>query len=955
MRVFTSIEPGCDRKSMIDTALAVHGRLLDLRRIPRSLCEVGLDEEDYQWMLRWGELLEVRAINMWLSSRPYKEGKSTPMNAVLGLLLLLLAAEVTRRESQEGTVWPKLRECFLDQTCQRLFAHDQPNEDMKGALKAATGAFHLRHAFGAADSQKYYRTVFFQFGFTKQGIARLPWWLAGHGVPEAIEELRYGSQRSVSFIRLWHALLDFRQHRINLDQVRGEINSSHWVLPSWADAIIEGAQARSDLVMIADNPNLAEGEGLLDEALLCWDGVDRPLFALRIVLARLPAFHESRYGVRINGKPMMTLLRRSDGSYSESAEPRVGLETPDIVVEFVAPNQETAAQEYLKLWDPGADVIVWDLQTGSRLDDPYTDVMSQRKTYALLTADDLHIDPTPSQWTRVGSGTHCLSYLPVGWSTDLRVLLDGQHLWSPNIHQPAEEPDWAKAIQIQASVGTVHIGDAVRMTVSGIAADVDLRFLRLGTTMPKFVPRGSRADLAPIKVTADLAIFGGKVTLGLAKGKTMFRSQRDLPFRILGAVRRVGQIWEHIDSEKPITKAEVTAFPIKLCVPEAARQNNGSHHLTIMEGATTRRSVPRRPASLTGLAGYGDSLTLHRGPYDSEECLIKIARSVIDPGIVKSSQIQADGTIIIDLRQEGYEPSSAHVVIIWQEGFNPQVVPGSAFTRVGAFQWHLRIKIFHGIDTAVGIGYEGRRIGAHWPARGSNMLGTIPGGPLRGDPVTAAALARWLHLPLLAAGYLQPARQLIDVAPLRTLGAWLGGAGLPSGLVHEPIDDAWRSVVRRLSWDWRPNAVQANELCKSLAADWEGDSCIGAAPVLTAINPILLGTVLLAHFADAATVYGSQERACLQNMQIELLRPVMSGGNGGTSNEWRMREMMVLGYNSPFPEDDLTQSAVATLKGGSLTIRQRLNLRVALQTEAYRQYLAGRVIGEVLRQLEERK
>lgn len=81
------------------------------------------------------------------------------------------------------------------------------------------------------------------------------------------------------------------------------------------------------------------------------------------------------------------------------------------------------------------------------------------------------------------------------------------------------------------------------------------------------------------------------------------------------------------------------------------------------------------------------------------------------------------------------------------------------------------------------------------------------------------------------------------------------------------------------------------------------------------------------------------------------------GGDQHTSADWRKRQEVarVLDRDPYFMDEELTRPAIGTLRGAVLTATQRANLLIALQADVYRRYLAGRVIGEVLGQLEGRR
>jgi len=70
-------------------------------------------------------------------------------------------------------------------------------------MEAAARKLHLRHVFGVEGTQNYYVSVYLQFGFTRNGLPRLPFWLAGQAQTEAIAYLLDAEQGSKTFTLSW--------------------------------------------------------------------------------------------------------------------------------------------------------------------------------------------------------------------------------------------------------------------------------------------------------------------------------------------------------------------------------------------------------------------------------------------------------------------------------------------------------------------------------------------------------------------------------------------------------------------------------------------------------------------------------------------------------------------------------------------------------------------------------
>jgi hypothetical protein len=128
--------------------------------------------------------------------------QATPAE-LLGLVVLWFAAVFGREHASEGEIWPPVARQFPEPQRRVLFVQGHPRQPLKWAMEAACQRFGLRNAFGRHGGQAYYLTVYLQFGFTLQGMARLPLWLSGHALPLAIRILL--AESSV-FRQLWEKL-----------------------------------------------------------------------------------------------------------------------------------------------------------------------------------------------------------------------------------------------------------------------------------------------------------------------------------------------------------------------------------------------------------------------------------------------------------------------------------------------------------------------------------------------------------------------------------------------------------------------------------------------------------------------------------------------------------------------------------------------------------------------------
>src|ERR1017187_8201394 len=144
--------------------------------------------------------VEIEALSLWFSQRwgwprtwcedPFQIGLANQVLAsrqeMFGALLLILASEVCRANSNELTVWPAVTAVLKADTISfpALFVGGQPTSACKKAMAAGARRLKLRNLIDHYGAQEYFDTLKLQFGFTLRGAVRkLPQWLDGLGLP----------------------------------------------------------------------------------------------------------------------------------------------------------------------------------------------------------------------------------------------------------------------------------------------------------------------------------------------------------------------------------------------------------------------------------------------------------------------------------------------------------------------------------------------------------------------------------------------------------------------------------------------------------------------------------------------------------------------------------------------------------------------------------------------------
>ena len=326
MRVFRDLSPvGAGDTSLFNTVNAIVPPLRSLPA-PRSLCELDMDEDDYQWICRWARLLSESRVRRWVEYDHFRASQFRESGGALtyaesfGCMFLLLASEVARREAREGLVWPEVWPKFPASVRSVLFDYQrQPKYSLKWAMEESAKKLNLRHVYGIEGIQEYYVSVYLQFGFTRNGIDRIPHWLSGQVIPEAIQYLsgmRGDYLRSASFVELWDTLKNLRRRNIPEAYARRILENSPWVNPCWADEIIEKATER--IVGVYGDEDDDDDQGPSEFLIfprLEWDGVSEPHFSSTVFNLVSFDLAADRYTISSDDTTLARLYRSDLGSY----------------------------------------------------------------------------------------------------------------------------------------------------------------------------------------------------------------------------------------------------------------------------------------------------------------------------------------------------------------------------------------------------------------------------------------------------------------------------------------------------------------------------------------------------------------------------------------------------------------------------------------------------------------
>ena len=1000
-------------ESLMAAAGAVVERLLSLPG-PRSLCEIQADEEDYRWLCNWAFRLTSFRLRGWLEGMNSRKialshsGINLTYAESAGCMLLLLASESARRNASEGQVCPAVRERFPQQAANVLFVQGQPRGPFKDAIEAMSRKLDLRHVFGIEGTQNYYVSVYLQFGFTRLGMERLPFWLAGHPSTQAIFYLGNRGDRlfSASFASLWNTLRDYRRNNITKTRALQALKQTPWILPDWAENLLEHSGRHLELD-VENNEGESSGEQADPEFLevprLQWEPPNPPKFLSSVVNLADFDLSADHYQIRTGATLLATIVSGEQGAYSSlQNEVILPAGSSEFPVSMVDENGICQASHLLRLWDAGEDVQLFDLGNGRRLD-PYDTRLASTRKYGLLTSKDLDIQPPALYFQEIGTGRDTKRMSLVSGNDDgtVRVTLRGEEIWTSVVdggvpfRQP--EPPWARTVAATVlptePVSPDHYERSV-IKVTGIRADCELRYVRSGGKPLDFhAGEGGDYYSEEFDVTEDSTFWSSsglpevKVKIGLRlKDEPPISVERTNILSVSGVLRATDEGWQPVNGLNKITVNEAMQVPYKVLPPSGA---SPTRDLALMEGPIYLRRLWRQPRPLGALGGYGAPLEIRRAYNPDTHWQLVVANEVHDPGVLDRVLMGSNSRIRLYLSYP-VEPGPGHQIVVWNYGEPVRVIDAMGNVKASGDEWNVTLPEFHSEVEFVAIAYHGTRIGSSWPSEPPQCSMVIDGD----TALETAALLKWMHAPIVAPEWLSVVRLMALQHPVPTLRAWLLDEGLTASLRHQATEEQWRAVVRQVFSVWNPDGKSAWELIQALAGESGGDPVAEALFALLREDPLLMGKVarqwvrsrdltgvpglntrrgLMEGVRSLIAEVKEPERQELSSEQYELLanNPQLlnqyantllnaegpADANGAGGDPFLRKEEELLQHASAIMDVDvyflkhLLEQVIGSLNYNTLEPRALRNLEAALTVSSFREHLGLRVLSSLIEEI----
>ena len=226
-----------------------------------STVEVIESLQDRERLRAWGRngLDDVKLLR---SQTVEYNDERLPGTHALALLFLAYSAEIVRTEGCEGEMWLLIRNSLRkDLAAEFFFENGLSKPWLREATELVCRRLRIRHAFGREGEQGWLRTVYLQFGMTKAGCKRLPYWLSGYSMPVAVEALLDQKQEifSPSFYSLWRVLYEYRNGGLSEREATKKLIANAWAGPQFTPDLLQFAMQERQLPLASERGENGDG------------------------------------------------------------------------------------------------------------------------------------------------------------------------------------------------------------------------------------------------------------------------------------------------------------------------------------------------------------------------------------------------------------------------------------------------------------------------------------------------------------------------------------------------------------------------------------------------------------------------------------------------------------------------------------------------------------------------
>jgi hypothetical protein len=799
-----------------------------------SLAECGLKAPDWQKILAW-------------ASRCPASDAPRPNSRAAGLLLLLIGTAVARSLEKDELLWQMVADACSDDLRNALFAHtDYPVGEARDAFSDACESLGLRHQLDLPGKHRYWRTVQLQFGFSaKVGASRLPYWLAGYGVPEVVKSLlsEGDPNGSQSFRHLWR-LLKIWSRRLNETTAQEEVCNNLWYPVEAHELIRSGLAAGRDQASVASFR--IEEEDAVSSLF------DTPRFRngmFQVVLSNSLPKEIRRVPtpvlrVYMQGIGWSKLVRNEEGGRDlDGGSLRVGawdaIQNPSREVSVIGPSG-ALFKERFELWPTDKDIVLFRGEAGRQIYELSRFYGESGCPYALVTRSDFQIQSSAGRVDCVDRSDEWTLYqFPRGLPAGFEVMLDGTSFWLPDSAAPRLTilPESFFRIR-EVSPTNLHLSVHVPA----------------GWSVEQFRFAGLRFTGNQTSIEGSPAIDYTKKTarIGVTRGDE--RRVIDLPAERFGA-RCTGLAYQIEGGKWRIARPD--------CVLDAGHVEgrlmavlwNEGHYkdpwLTLgCQPLLTQPHLIRRQR----FPACGEPLQLRFGLMNEERpSRIQLAAAVYSTGILAEVQETIDLYLLV--LREKIEAARDLRVWVWEHGSaTPGLLPRDEVEAHSDNQTIsvLQISAQRPMAWAVSLDENWRGARFHvdprtinWPQLCEQWMDVLSEHETWGN---CAAALRWWRFPVLMEPFQRIVQEQASRHRYETLSAWIGPPLQPEMAYTKSETEFFTNPLRTFLWDYSPTTEDCKRLWAThedsfLAAFETGRLCVSTTVLLIA-HPVLLAKII---------------------------------------------------------------------------------------------------------------
>jgi hypothetical protein len=799
-----------------------------------SLIDCGLKAPDWQKILDW-------------ASRCPAADAPRPDSRAAGILLLLIGAAVARSLEHDEPLWQMVANACSDELRAALFGNtDYPVGEARDAFFNTCESLGLRHQLDLPGKHRYWRTVQLQFGFSaKVGAARLAFWLAGYGVPEAVKTLLAEGDPNASqnFRQLWVYLKTWSR-RPNDAPTQDDLRRNPWYPTESHDLIKTGLAAGRD--QTARSTFRVEDQAAVSTLFgtsRFRDGVFQVGLSnfLPKEIANVPAAVLRLYMEGIGWTRLV--LDEEGGRNLEGGTMRVSawdaLQNPTREVSVISPTG-TLYKERFEFWPDDQDLVLFRGEGGRQICDLSRFTAESGCSYALVTRSDVQVQSSSGLVDCVDSSDRWSLYeFPKGLPAGFEVKLDDAPFWSHGVSAPkiATLPGSSFRIR-EVSPMTLHLSVHVPS----------------GWNVDRFRFGGLRFDGDHAVMEVSPALEYAKKTARVVVTCGEERRIIDLQAERIGG-QCVGATFQNNDGkwcilppDPPLDAGQIEGHLVAIHWDERYADDPW---LTLgCQPLLNQPHCSRRQR----FNATGEPLQLRFGLMNEERAnRIQLASAVYSTGILV--EIQETVELYLLVLREKIEAAPDLRVWVWEDSSSrPRLLPRE---EVEAHSDNLTLSVLQ-LSASNPIGWavslDGNWRGArfhvdprtkNWPRLSEQWSAVLAGEEAWED---CAAALRWWRFPVLMDPFRTVVLEQVSRNRFKTLKAWIGTPRVSQMALSRNEAEFYINPLRTLLWEFSPTTDECKQLWAAhescFSAAFEAGQFSVATTLLLISHPVLLAKIV---------------------------------------------------------------------------------------------------------------